>query len=118
MNDMTAASIANIRSERDRFVAFAFATADTLIETDSKLNIHYATGAVRWLFGHDVAADGSVNFEQSVSPIHLKLFAAACNLGRKEGRFGTLDMVFQQSKGRTVATQMSGTYLPKDGGRF
>jgi hypothetical protein len=36
----------NLRSGRDRFVAFAFAAADALVELDVEGNICYAVGAV------------------------------------------------------------------------
>ena len=44
-------AIANLRYERDRFVAFAFASADAFLEIDGDLKILYATGAVQRLLG-------------------------------------------------------------------
>ena len=115
---MTAVPSSNLRHERDRFIAFALAGADILVETDCKLNIHYVTGAVRWLFGQDVGFDGTVNIQGFIHQNHLKLFHAACKLGKKEGRFRTLNLTFQPSGGRPLAVQLSGTYLPNHGGRF
>ncbi len=40
-----------LRSERDRFVAFAFCTADLLLETDAKHNITFCAGAAQSLIG-------------------------------------------------------------------
>ena len=44
-----------IRSERDRYVAFAFAAADLLFEVGGEGRIRYAAGALKSLTGHDAA---------------------------------------------------------------
>ena len=46
-----AESAADLRYERDRFVAFAFASADAFLELDTDRVIRYASGAVQWLAG-------------------------------------------------------------------
>ena len=56
MPDSTAPnSASSIRSERDRFVAFAFAAADLLFEVDGDGRIRYAAGALKSLTGSDAA---------------------------------------------------------------
>jgi len=47
--------MAEIRADRDRFVAFAFAAADLLIELDAKRRILFATGAAQSLIGVSAA---------------------------------------------------------------
>jgi EAL domain-containing protein (putative c-di-GMP-specific phosphodiesterase class I) len=47
--------MAEIRADRDRFVAFAFAAADLLIELDAKRRIVFATGAAQSLIGMPAA---------------------------------------------------------------
>jgi GGDEF domain-containing protein len=47
--------MAEIRADRDRFVAFAFAAADLLIELDAKRRIVFATGAAQSLIGTSAA---------------------------------------------------------------
>ena len=47
--------MAEIRADRDRFVAFAFAAADLLIELDAKRRIVFATGAAQSLIGLSAA---------------------------------------------------------------
>ena len=42
-------AVANLRYERDRFVASAFASADAFLEINAGLKILYATGAVQRL---------------------------------------------------------------------
>ena len=56
MPDSTTASPAStIRIERDRFVAFAFAAADLLLEVDGDGRIQFAAGALKSLTRHDAA---------------------------------------------------------------
>ena len=47
---------ATFRQERDRFVAFAFAAADLLVEVDGEGKICFAAGALKSLTHHDAAA--------------------------------------------------------------
>jgi EAL domain-containing protein (putative c-di-GMP-specific phosphodiesterase class I)/GGDEF domain-containing protein len=47
--------MAEIRADRDRFVAFAFAAADLLIELDAKRRVVFATGAAQSLIGMSAA---------------------------------------------------------------
>lgn len=43
-----------LRHERDRFVAFAFASADILLELDGEGTVLFADGATRGLLGHEI----------------------------------------------------------------
>ena len=45
-----------IRGERDRFVAFAFAAADLLLEVDDAGKITFAAGALKALTQRDASA--------------------------------------------------------------
>jgi PAS domain-containing protein len=45
-----------IRAERDRFVAFAFAAADLLLEVDGEGKITFAAGALKALTHRDASA--------------------------------------------------------------
>ncbi len=45
-----------LRVERDRFVALAFAAADVLVELDGALRVRYAAGATQGLFGREAEA--------------------------------------------------------------
>ncbi len=49
----TAARFEQLRSERDRFVAFAFAAADVVLELDAHCGVRYAAGATQALFAAD-----------------------------------------------------------------
>lgn len=50
MNDQ-ATVVINLRTDRDRFVAFAFASADALVELDDSRCITYAVGGAHRLAG-------------------------------------------------------------------
>ena len=50
----TSGTLARLRLERDRFIAFAFAGADVLLELDTGHRVGYAAGATRALFGAPV----------------------------------------------------------------
>lgn len=46
-------ALAQMRHERDRFVAFAFASADILLELDADGSILFADGAIKGLLGYE-----------------------------------------------------------------
>lgn len=52
----TRATIDQVKKERDRFVALAFAAADVLVELDGDFRIRYAAGATQALLGREAAA--------------------------------------------------------------
>ncbi len=52
----------SLKHERDRFVAFAFASADILLELDENGDILYADGATRGLLGRDTTELAGSNF--------------------------------------------------------
>lgn len=46
---MSNASLTTLKEERDRYVAFAFASADAFFELDEKASVKYVGGAAQWL---------------------------------------------------------------------
>lgn len=120
MNDTASLRVsgADARAERDRFVAFAFTAADVFIETDGQLNVIYATGALRWLFGGDGQCSSGQNLGQFLSTKSTKLINAACLLAKREGRFAALPMTVERNNGRTVKAEVCGIYLPAGRGTF
>lgn len=109
----------DLRHERDRFVAFAFASADAFVEVDQDLNLTYAAGAMRWLIGHELRDDVIDNLLDYVAPHDQKLVTAACRMVTTQGRFGPLQIAFcRPHSTRAVQVEISGTYLPTVGGRI
>ena len=84
-----AESAADLRYERDRFVAFAFASADAFLELDTDRVIRYASGAVQWLAGakpEDLEGQELVGLvERAGRP----LLNAALSTAENQGRFRT-----------------------------
>ncbi len=108
----------NLRHERDRFVAFAFAAADAFLETDRNLNIRFSTGATQWLLGQNPDPERATNVLRFVAEDHQKLLKAACRLAARDGRFGPMPIEFRHADGRVVRADVSGTFLPRHGGQF
>jgi EAL domain-containing protein (putative c-di-GMP-specific phosphodiesterase class I) len=99
-----------LRTERDRFLAFAFAAADALIELDSEGRIHYAAGATRALLA--CAPDDLVGrpiMELLALSERAALRAALEEAGRA-GRFAPIALHFSNGGPRL---QVSGSTLPE-----
>ncbi|MEX2009314.1 MAG: PAS domain-containing protein, partial [Dongiaceae bacterium] len=105
-----------LRSERDRFVAFAFAMADAFFEIDPAHLVIHADGAVHWLTGQ--SADGLTGkaFVDLVVEEDRPLIRAALATGRDQGRFGPFDVRFPREGGRVIRTALSAAHIPGYGG--
>lgn len=103
-------SASSLRAERDRFLAFAFAAADALIEIGRDGAVRYAAGATRSLFGAhpDELVGGSIFdlvFAASQSTLHAALATAD-----EHGRFAPTILTALTS-GRTLT--VSGSCMPQ-----
>jgi EAL domain-containing protein (putative c-di-GMP-specific phosphodiesterase class I)/GGDEF domain-containing protein len=107
----------DFRSERDRFVAFAFASADAFLELDRDHNILYAVGAVQWLAGKTPQALLGESLIDYVSRSDQALMRAALGSGGKQGRFGPLNVRFDRGDGRALSIAVFGSHLPTHAGR-
>ncbi len=74
------------RSSRDRFVVFAFAAAELLVETDLRGRITFAEGAFRARFGRDAKAFMGNNVISLVAGSDRPAFATALSLLAEHGR--------------------------------
>lgn len=77
----------SLRNERDRFVAFAFAGADLLIETDPQDTIVYAAGAAQRLYGCNTDALPGQRFADLVHPEDRAMYRSLVQSIRRGGRF-------------------------------
>ena len=107
---------ADLRYERDRFVAFAFATADAFVELDADGIIQYATGAVQWLAGAGAADLKGKPLRDLVAASDRPLLSAALDAGKRQGRFGPVSLTLPRGK-KKLRVVAFGTYLPVRGGR-
>jgi EAL domain-containing protein (putative c-di-GMP-specific phosphodiesterase class I) len=74
------------RRSRDRFVVFAFAAAELLVETDLRGRITFAEGAFRARFGRDAKAFMGNNVISLVAGSDRPAFATALSLLAEHGR--------------------------------
>lgn len=105
-----------LRLERDRFIAFAFAAADVLLELDSKHRVCYAAGATHTLFGADASSLlGRRLFERLAKEDHDRLRAALTAIPTGN-RMPTISVRLRDEALPPVA--VTGYYLTDFGGRF
>ncbi|MBM3558144.1 MAG: PAS domain S-box protein, partial [Alphaproteobacteria bacterium] len=106
------APLRRLRQERNRFLAFAFAAADLLIEVDGEGRILYAAGSTRVLLGRGA--------EELVGKAFIDLTAAYDRamfrqiLRRLEGadRIAPVRLRLASPKGGAVPMLLSGYRLP------
>ncbi len=103
-------TVNGLRAERDRFLAFAFAAADALIEIGRDGAVRFAAGATRTLFGTppEDLVGGSIFdhiFAASQSALHAALATAD-----KQGRFAPTALTALTS-GRALT--VSGSCVPQ-----
>ncbi|HLF58375.1 MAG TPA: sensor domain-containing phosphodiesterase [Alphaproteobacteria bacterium] len=107
-----------MRGERDRFVAFAFCSADILLELDSRHVITYAGGATVALTGRP--AGGLVGtsvydlLPPREQPLLRRLLERAATGARQEG----VGLHVLGSSGHSFPLAVGGYYLPDLGGHY
>lgn len=104
-------SVETLRHERDRFVAFAFASADILVELDESANILFIDGAIGGLLGRE--ADACLN-TPFLGLVHEKDADAAQELlatALKEDRIEQITIHLAAKFGDPIPFSMSGYKL-------
>jgi len=114
----TAASAeARLRSERDRFVAFAFCGNDMLVELDPRGAVQLALGATEFLTGRDapnlIGARFADLFVAQDRAGLAETVATAVQSGR---RFENVHAAFQTSTRGPVGVEMTGFAMPQFNG--
>ena len=104
--------VTNLRSDRDRFVAFAFAAADALVELDVERNISYAVGAVHWLSGQSAEKLIGTPFIDVVVKEDHRLIRASFATAESQSRFGPVNIRLVGSSGRPQSVALFGSHLP------
>jgi PAS domain S-box-containing protein len=105
------AEILRLRGDRDRFVAFAFAAAELLLEVSSEGKIVYAAGAINSLTGISAAELLGRQFIALTVPEDRAQASAALSRLR---RFGRIDPVALRFRGAdsVVSAVLNGQRLP------
>ena len=103
---------ASLRAERDRFVGFAFAAADALVELVGDYTVAYVAGAIQGLSGRSAAALLGQQFLDLVAPADRGVMQAVLEAPSSSGRFGPVTVGFMHPGGDVKRLAVSGTQLP------
>jgi PAS domain S-box-containing protein len=103
---------ANLRDERDRFVGFAFAAADLLLEVSGDGDIIFVAGAAKALTGAEVAQLIGKNFSALVIARDREVAALTLKRVRAEGRIDPVALAFANAAGEISYANVSGCLLP------
>ena len=107
-----------LRTDRDRFVAFAFCDADILLELDRAQNIIFAAGATIALIGHPPEAlIGTDIFELVVEDQHSKL-REIMRMAEDGARIEPIVVRLRGQDGETPPLALSGIQLPDIQGHY
>ncbi len=108
---LTAARRPQSNRERDRFVGFAFAAADLLIETDVKGRILFSTGARCRLTKGDVAELAGTDLLEVVAPSDRKYVQVLFKRIQEKARIKPARVVFQGFDGHHFTALLGGCRL-------
>ena len=112
------AAKAQAKSERDRFVAFAFCWADVLIELNSDGRIEFATGATQILAGRDPAQLIGSPFIEFVAAGDQTLVRELLKVATKRGRIENTVIRLANSAGASTPLSVAGYRLDELQGHF
>lgn len=105
-------TVVDHRAERDRFVAFAFAAADLLIEVGSDERIVYAAGATRALTGRDAPSLLGMRFRDLFTQEHRELARSLLLRVRREGRITPVLVELAREGKPALGVVLKGCRLP------
>jgi EAL domain-containing protein (putative c-di-GMP-specific phosphodiesterase class I) len=101
-----------LKDERNRFLAFAFAAADLLIEVDAALRIRFAVGAADGLAGRSAAALTGSDFLALFSAGDRAVIAAAVKRLGVRSRMEPIALHMQRPDGKSTGVALSGCRMP------
>ncbi len=103
-------AVDRLRRDRDRFVAFAFAGADILIELDADGAIRFTAGALA-LIGHTTSQLTGTPLIDLVGPQHQADFQALLDGKGGADRRGAQETSFRSADGKLIDFRMTGYRL-------
>jgi len=107
-----AAKDEQLKDERNRFLAFAFAAADLLIEVNAGLSIRFALGAADSLAGRSVAALAGSDFLALFAAGDRAAIAAAVKRLGARSRMEPIAVRMVRPDGRETSLALSGCRMP------
>ncbi|MBI4183031.1 MAG: EAL domain-containing protein [Proteobacteria bacterium] len=103
----------SLQQQRDRFLAFAFASADVLVETDPAGRILFCAGATRSLLGRPPEGClGHALAELVVAEDRIMVAGVLARL-RETGRLGWVKVGFAGAKDEPIPILLCGLVLPQ-----
>jgi EAL domain-containing protein (putative c-di-GMP-specific phosphodiesterase class I)/GGDEF domain-containing protein len=102
----------DLRSDRDRFVAFAFSAADAFLELDDNNKVIYAVGATQWLAGVGPEKLTELSFLSMIVQEDRLLVEASLATAKRQGRFGPVNMRVLKQNAEPMRVAVFGTSLP------
>ncbi len=106
-----------LRNERDRFVGFAFAAADLLLEVSPEGDILFAAGAARVLTGAEADQLIGKSFASLIVSRDRAIADLTLRRAREEGRIEPVNFAFVGPGGEAINATVSGCLLPEEKGR-
>lgn len=107
-----------MRAERDRFVAFAFCSADILLEIDARYVVTYAGGATMALTGRAPASLIGASLFDLVVPTDQDLLRGVLETAAKGLRIEQTGIHVLGPSGQVFSLTLTGYYLPDLGGHY
>ena len=104
----------DLRYERDRYVAFAFAAGEAFLELDARLRIDFVVGALQSLLGQAGSALIGTSFLDRVASADRALARNLVEAARRQGRAGPVPIGLLGRDGRVTPVCVGATCLPAD----
>jgi FOG: EAL domain len=113
-----AASLSQLRAERDRFVALAFSWADVLLELAADGRIIYAAGALDALIGRSAASISGLPLADLVPPQQHTVLRDILMSARRHERLHNTSLSLIGARGEPIAMTLAGYHLAELNGHY
>ncbi|WP_262692168.1 EAL domain-containing protein [Kordiimonas aestuarii] len=111
-------SIDDIKKERERFVAFAFAAAELFFEIDAKGKVVFEGGAVDRIGAKPGSSLIGDNIYDHIDPDDRDVFSALLVHLEHKGRIGPIPVRFTAGQGRGLALRLFALRMPAEADRI
>ncbi|MEI9987371.1 MAG: PAS domain-containing protein [Aliidongia sp.] len=101
-----------LREERDRFVAFAFAAADLLVQIDAERRVRFASGAAQALLGVAAAALPGRDFRDFIDSRDQAYFTRLLGTLVVRGRIESAAVLLRRPDGERFRVMVGGCCFP------
>ena len=102
-----------LRAERDRFVGFAFAGGELLLQLSSDHRVVFAAGAVKFITGAEPSSVVGRTLSNLVSERDRGRLETALRQAKAKGRLQPITLSFERGSAGAIRAVLSGQILPK-----